>query len=80
MQRIEQLKQACERWEDLLERSTKRRDELLILQSEGVSISEDGVNILPKMIDEADLAARNYQRILIRMQSFRDRVINGLET
>ena len=77
-QRIENLKAYCQQWQESLENVTKRRDHLCSLQSEGLYIFEnDGENLLPVLIKEADQAVLQLQKILIRMQSLRDRAVNG---
>jgi hypothetical protein len=77
-QRIDNLKKFCEQWRAHLQDAVKRRDELLFWQSNGLSIYEnDGENLLPTLIAEADNAALQYQKILIKMESLRDRAIAG---
>lgn len=77
-QRIDNLKKFCEQWKDHLRDAGKRRDELLFWQNNGLSIYEnDGENLLPTLIAEADSAVLQYQKILIKMESLRDRAIAG---
>lgn len=78
-QRIENLKAYCAQWKESSEGLTKRRDELLSWQTQGIHIFEgrSKQDILPTMIAEADVAARNVYAILIRMEALRDRAIAG---
>ena len=77
-ERIEALKQYCQQWQDALQNVTKRRDQLLSWQNEGVFIFENnGQNLLPTLIEEADSAVLQLQKILTKMESFRNRAING---
>ncbi|MET3132634.1 hypothetical protein AAKU55_002911 [Oxalobacteraceae bacterium GrIS 1.11] len=79
-QRIDNLTQFCEQWENRMQDAGKRRDELLFWQANGLSVSEnsdDGENLLPTLIAEADRATLQYQKILVKMKSLRDRAIAG---
>ena len=77
-QRIDSLRKFCEQWEDHLNNAEKRRTELLFWQKNGLSIFEnDGENLLPTLIMEADSDVQQYKKILIKMQSLRDRAIAG---
>ena len=77
-QRIDDLSRFCEQWKDHLQDAEKRRDELLFWQRNGLSIYEnDGENLLPTLIAEADSTALQYKKILIKMESLRDRAIAG---
>jgi len=77
-EQIEVLKQYCQQWQDALQNVTKRRDQLLSWQNEGVFIFENnGENLLPTLIKEADSAVLQLQKILTKMESLRDRAING---
>lgn len=77
-QRIANLKKFCDQWKDHLQDAVKRRDELLFWQKDGLLIYEnDGENLLPTLIAEADSAALQYQKILVKMESLRDRAIAG---
>ena len=77
-QRIENLKTFCQQWRDQLQSAEKHRDELLYWQNNGLSIFEnDGENLLPTLIKEADSAAQQYKKILIKIESLRDRAIAG---
>jgi hypothetical protein len=76
--RIEDLTTYCERWQDCLKSAIDSRSHLLYLQGMGVSTFEnDGPDLLPTLITEADAAVLQYQRILIKMESLRDRAIAG---
>jgi hypothetical protein len=76
--RIEALKTYCEQWKESLNSAAANRDHLLSLQSEGVSIFENGgSNLLPTLISEADAAVLQLQKILIKMESLRDRAVAG---
>lgn len=77
-QRIENLKKFCQQWKEHLESAERRRNELLFWQSNGLYIYEnDGENLLPTLIEEADSAVQQYKKILIKMESLRDRAIAG---
>lgn len=76
--RIEALQRFCEQWKESLNALTARRDHLLSLQNTGVYIFEnDGPNLLPTLISEADAAVLQVQNILIKMESLRDRALAG---
>ena len=75
--RIESLMAYCEQWKRSLESLTTRRDELLSAQANGISIFEnDRDNLLPALIREADAVVLQVQKILLKMQSLRDRAIS----
>ena len=77
-ERIYALKQYCQHWRDNLQNVAKRRDQLLSWQKEGIFIFENGgENLLPTLIQEVDQAVLQLQKILIKMESLRDRSING---
>lgn len=77
-QRINDLVKFCEQWKDYLLDAEKRREKLLFWQGSGLSIYEnDGDDLLPSLIDEADSAALQYKKILIKMESLRDCAIAG---
>ena len=77
-QKIDNLKKVCDQWRDYLKNAVKRREELLFWQSQDLYIYEnDGENLLPTLIAEADSAALQCQSILIKMESLRDRAIAG---
>ncbi|GMR03577.1 MAG: hypothetical protein BMS9Abin22_078 [Gammaproteobacteria bacterium] len=77
-QRIEDLKTYCKQWQESIQHMAKRRDQLIAWQKEGtVIIENDNENILPTLITEADDAVKLYQRIHKKMESLRDRAING---
>lgn len=76
--RIEALQRFCEQWKKSLDSAAANRDHLLSLQASGVSIFEnDGPNLLPTLISEADAAVLQLQRILTNMESLRDRAMHG---
>jgi len=77
-ERIDNLKKFCEQWKEQLQNAEKRRGELLFWQQIGLTVYEnDGENLLPTLVAEADSAVLQYQRILIKMESLRDRAIAG---
>ena len=76
--RIEALQRFCEEWKISLDSAAANRDHLLSLQASGVSIFEnDGPNLLPTLISEADAAVLQLRKILSSMESLRDRAIRG---
>ncbi|WP_144408305.1 hypothetical protein [Sulfuricella sp. T08] len=76
--RIIYLKVYCDQWKDSLDRAEGQRDRLIELKNSGLSaFDDDGKELLPIMIEEADEAARLYKRILTKMESLRDRAISG---
>lgn len=76
--RIEALQRFCEQWKESLNSAAANRDHLLSLQASGFSIFEnDGPNLLPTLISEAEAAVLQLQKILIRMESLRDRAMRG---
>jgi hypothetical protein len=75
-QRIDNLSKFCEQWKDHLQDAEMRRDKLLFWRSNGLSIYENnGENLLPALIAEADGAALQYNKIFIKMEFLRDRAI-----
>lgn len=77
-ERIENLKKYCEQWEQSLENAEKQRDQLIELKNSGVSaVDNNGEELLPIMIEEADKAAIIYKKILIKMEALRDRATSG---
>ena len=79
-ERIDALKGFCQQWLEQLENAEKRRTQLLFWQSQGLYIYESGnENMLPSLIAEADRAVQQYKKILIRMESIRDRAVAGEE-
>lgn len=78
-ERIKQLNTYCNEWQECLDNAEARRDQLIGWQQSGMSIttSDSEGDIFPTLIQEADNAVRTYQKILIRMQSIRDRAVNG---
>lgn len=76
--RIEALRRFCEQWKESLNELTARRDHLLSLQNTGMYIFEnDGPDLLPTLISEADAVVLQVQNILIKMESLRGRALAG---
>lgn len=75
--RIETLKQQCQQWLDSLHNMTRHRDQLRACQNEIFIFENDGINILPTLIKEADDTVLQWQKILTKMESLRDRAILG---
>jgi len=78
-QRIEDLKIYCKQWKESLDNAIKRRAELFSWKEQGLYIFNDDTNEdkLQDWIDQVDSTVITYQNILIKMESLRDRAING---
>lgn len=77
-ERIDNLNKFCEQWKESLKSAEKQRDNLIELKNSGVSAFDDnGKELFPTMIEEADEAAKIYKKILIKMESIRDGAISG---
>jgi len=77
-ERIEFLTQCCERWRERSNSAAKYKDELIFAQTNGLlRISSDGADQMLMLIDEADNAAKHYQKIQTYMEEFRAKVISG---
>jgi len=78
-QRIEDLKTYCKEWQNTLEEAEARRDELILWKQQGTYVftSDSDEDLFPTLIEEADNAVKMYKKILIRMESLRDRAMSG---
>jgi len=78
-QRISDLEEYCKQWKQSLHDAEARRDELLSWKQMGMFVFENdkGEDQFPSLIEQADDAAKTYHKILIYMESLRDRAKNG---
>lgn len=76
-QRIEALKQHCQQWRDSLQNVTQNRDHLLAFQNEIFRFENDGENLVPTLIKEANDTVLQMQKILTQIESLQDRAILG---
>ena len=78
-QRINDLKTYCKQWKERLEEAEAHRDELISWKKQGtyVFVNDSNEDQFPSLIEAADNAVKEYKKILIFMESLRDRVIGG---
>jgi hypothetical protein len=78
-QRIENLKSYCEEWKGSVIEAEARKDELIKWNNDGMSVtsSDSEKDLFPILIEEAEKAVEIYKGILVKMETLRDRAING---
>lgn len=78
-QRIKDLQLYCKQSKENLEASEAHRDELISWQKKGMFVFENDNNEdqFPSLIEAADNAVKMYKKVLIFIESIRDRAING---
>ena len=78
-QRIDQLTQFCEQWQESIDAAEKHRDDLIKQQSEGLIVftSDAEGDLMPTLIKEADHAVRIYKQCLTKLEAVRDRAVAG---
>lgn len=78
-QRIENLKSYCEKSKESVIEAEKRKDELITWKNDGMSVttSDSEKDLFPVLIDEAEKAVEIYKGILEKMETLRNRAING---
>jgi len=76
--RIEDLKNICQQRKEQLQYIEKRRDQLTRWQSGGLSLGEDeGEDLFLTLINDTDSTIQRYKKVLITMESLRNRAIAG---
>ena len=76
--RIKDLQQFVDDWAAARDRASDRRQQLLNLQAAGVTIVKPSTgDILPTMIEEADLEVRKLHEVYISMNALLDRAKGG---
>ena len=77
-ERMKQLEAFVDFWREALKRSEEQRLSLLRVQEIGISIlDDDGRDILPKRIEQEDLAMQAYHTGLIRAEALLGRAQSG---
>jgi hypothetical protein len=73
------LETFCQQWKECLVNAEARRDELISWKQQGMFVFENDSkeDQFPSLIEEADNAAKIYKKILTRIESLRDRALNG---
>jgi hypothetical protein len=77
-ERIAELADYVKDWEEMYANVCAKRDKLFVLKGKGAAISNDaGEDVLQRMIEDADSAARQLQRVVTQAQSLLGRAQAG---